>query len=1085
LSLPLFAGTLFVSAFVLFLVQPIVGKMILPKLGGTPQVWNTCMVFFQTALLAGYAYTHTVSTRLRLKQQLIVHALLLFTALFVLFGTTMGPAAEASVDPLIEEQTSLALSIKMASSGPLEAELASLAQKQDALSRKVADAEEKIPGAQGSLARAREHMKAAVEALTLAASAESKKESASDLAVKSSELAEKAVEKLKEAEKERIKTHPMSMETWRPKVLGANPIPDALTLLAWLVGLPFLVIATSAPLLQKWFVHTGHPAAKDPYFLYGASNLGSMMALLLYPVAVEPWLKLGEQAWLFSLGYGVLLVLVLCCVGMVFTLAKSELSVKSPAEDPAPATEGAPAGPPPDAAAAGAPAAAAPAPAPAPVPAPEAARTTSAAIKKGAPKPFSKHGPRPPGSVSVQRDTGEVTPLRRLRWVCLAAVPSSFMLGVTSHITTDLSPVPLFWLVPLTLYLLSFILVYLRWPVVWTDQPHKYVVLVQPFILAFMIYVEIMGWISNPDRLWTLVFINVLAFFATALVCHGELAKDRPGTSHLTEYYLLMSVGGMVGGMFNGLIAPIFFYGLAEFPIALFLSCLVRSKVEDSSDWSDNAISGLLEQQPRQAAPVKGHKAAAHVHKPHDGPVSYSGLLDIVLPIGILILAFVASSTAKSLSADTYYFVSYGIPLVFCCLYYARPLRLALAVGAVLVVNSINVGSSDTSKFSDRSYFGIIRVKERSDVLVKDIPTFGDAKLQLTYRQLIHGHIDHGMNFLRPALSAEQKKALKDREYEYDFTRLATTYYHRYGPAGIVMEKFNWFPGVKGESQNTFYSDVRLPAAIAGLTVADLGSGNIPSGALAGMWSEPPFATIGLGTGTMASYARAFQHCHYYEIDNVIRKLSLPEDGSEPWFNYLGDAIKRKAEVQVLMGDARLRMAMPYKSYRLDPELGGGPDNFYHMMVVDAFSSDAIPAHLITKQAIQMYFTKLTEEGILCVHTSNRFVNLPKVVAAVASDLGYAYRKGRTDYERETTDNKRFTLATRETLGHFTSEWVMVARKQDYLEKLEEITRGMPTVSKGPYWSPRPKADPRYLWTDDHYNLITVLRAFEKPSADD
>src|SRR5262249_14123983 len=154
---------------------------------------------------------------------------------------------------------------------------------------------------------------------------------------------------------------------------------------------------------------------------------------------------------------------------------------------------------------------------------------------------------------------------------------------------------------------------------------------------------------------------------------------------------------------------------------------------------------------------------------------------------------------------------------------------------------------------------------------------------------------------------------------------------------------------------------------------------------LVGLWSEPPYATIGLGTGTMASYGRPFQHVHFYEIDNLVKKLSLPPRGSEAYFTYLQQAKDRGAEVQGLMGDARLRMAQPYKNFNefgdtikpdvllrdqsRDSLVAGGPENFYHLMVVDAFSSDAIPVHLITKQAIEMYFAKLVPEGVLCVHT--------------------------------------------------------------------------------------------------------------------
>src|SRR5262249_506664 len=154
-------------------------------------------------------------------------------------------------------------------------------------------------------------------------------------------------------------------------------------------------------------------------------------------------------------------------------------------------------------------------------------------------------------------------------WVALGAVPSSLMLGITSHITTDLSPIPLFWLIPLTLYLLSFILVFAKWPVVWTGQPHQVMLYLQPIFLCALVFTDIkFTGLLLPGELMWVIFINVAAFFFTAMVCHGELARDRPSTKHLTEFYLLMSVGGAVGGVFNGLIAPLIFPGNWEYPIA-------------------------------------------------------------------------------------------------------------------------------------------------------------------------------------------------------------------------------------------------------------------------------------------------------------------------------------------------------------------------------------------------------------------------------------------------------------------------------------------------------------------------------------
>src|SRR5262245_29254968 len=202
LALPIFAITLFVSAFVLFLVQPIVGKMILPKLGGTPQVWNTCMVFFQAVLLAGYGYTHFASTRLSVRRQLLVHGLLLLVPIVFL------------IPPI----------------GPL------------------------------------------------------------------------------------------NIKDWTPP-LGGNPIPQTLGILLLVVGVPFFVVATSAPLLQKWFAYTGDKAARDPYFLYAASNAGSLLALLLYPFLLEWILPLRVQAITWAVGYGVLVAMVLVCALRVWQTA--------------------------------------------------------------------------------------------------------------------------------------------------------------------------------------------------------------------------------------------------------------------------------------------------------------------------------------------------------------------------------------------------------------------------------------------------------------------------------------------------------------------------------------------------------------------------------------------------------------------------------------------------------------------------------------------------------------------------------------------------------------------------------------------
>lgn len=1029
MALPLFAATLFVSAFVLFLVQPMVGKLILPKLGGTPQVWNTCMVFFQTALLAGYAYTHTSTTRFTLRRQLTVHCVLLFLPLIVLL--VQGPFYFAN---------------------------------------------------------------------------------------------------------------------WTPP-LGSNPILSTLAVLTFKVGIPFFVVATSAPLLQRWFVATGHPAARDPYFLYGASNLGSLLALLAYPALVEPFLGLQyQQPWFWTALYVVLAGLALACAAMVW---KAPPLMEMPLE-PAPAEIPVP-----------------------PVTAAEATAVKAAPASGVSRKKFGKAGklgghapttaPTPAARTAEGPRSDAMTPWRRIRWVLLAAAPSSLMLGVTTYICTDLSPIPLLWVVPLALYLLTFILVFMRWPVLWVDVPHKVTLFLQP-VLVLALCVVIINRGFSP--VWH-TLIAMAAFFSTALVCHGELARDRPSPKHLTEFYLWMSVGGMLGGMFNGLVAPLIFTGVIEFPLAIVLGCLLRP-TQKGDGWTEDTLTNLFPNLAPAARERGDELAKSYNRTPPHSTYLLNYALDILLPLllGLFVLTLVyfangswgwnlrpqynplykfwralgvGEQTAVSWASMTYNGLVNGLPMILCFLYFARPIRLGLGVGAVLLAQlGFQAYHEETTVYADRSYFGVLRVRETVERFES-----GDRRY---YTSLMHGTTHHGLNY----------------QYPEKYRRMATTYYHQYGPAGIVMNQYNWFKdGFRGKDVNEWAadmllhtSDARMPASMVGLATAELGGVGIPLVSMVGLWSEPPYATIGLGTGTMASYGRPFQHVHYYEIDNKIRRLNLPEDikkSESLWdaankaqaeflqaekaaeddlkdeakvaayktaeaafraarqaaenyhpFNYLTDAKKRGAEVQVRMGDARLRMAFPYEPFSEKEEVegvakGGGPDSFYHMMVVDAFSSDAIPVHLITKEAIEMYFKKLTPEGILCVHTSNRHVDLVPVVEAVARSIkdyspdGLACRRGH--------DSSPYGFP-----GHFTSEWVMVARSEDILNA--RLIPGMPpaknelgsensaltkiglftppryadairakyqTERDVEYWE-KPKRLLPYPWTDDYSNVLSVFR---------
>jgi len=284
---------------------------------------------------------------------------------------------------------------------------------------------------------------------------------------------------------------PIAVDTSGVPTAADNPEFWLLGRLLLGVGLVFFVVSANAPVFQMWFSRSGHHQARDPYFLYAASNAGSLIALLSYPLLVERWSGLAGQATAWYAGYGLLVVLaVVCGIGVW----RRPVAVQH-AED---------------------------------------------AVAREAPPRWG----------------------RRLRWVALAFVPSSLMLGVTTHITTDIAPVPLLWVVPLALYLLTFVLVFARRPLI----PHAWVVAAAPFVLA---PVAVMTLQAENSLGWAPVPLHLLMFFAAALLCHGELVADRPAAEHLTEFYLWMSFGGVLGGAFNALLAPLVFQTVMEYPLVM------------------------------------------------------------------------------------------------------------------------------------------------------------------------------------------------------------------------------------------------------------------------------------------------------------------------------------------------------------------------------------------------------------------------------------------------------------------------------------------------------------------------------------
>ncbi len=726
--LTLYSVTLFVSAILLFSIQPLFAKMVLPLLGGAPAVWNTCLVFFQTLLLGGYAYSHLISSRLPLPAQMLLHLM------FILGGCLVLPFA--------------------------------------------------LPSAGA------------------------------------------------------------------PPV-NDNPIPWLLATLTLSLGLPFFVVSATAPLLQRWFSLTQHRLAHDPYFLYAASNAGSLVALVTYPAVIEPQLRLSMQRTLWTGGYVLLLLLIVACA-----LAASRHRGRAPSSS----------------------------------------RDPEGSDEKHAPLGLCD----------------------RLHWIVLAAVPSSLMLGVTTHLTSDISPIPLLWVLPLALYVTSFVFVFARRP----PLPQWLVVRALPIVVLPLVVIMLMG-ATSP--LWLIIGLHLLGFFVIAMVCHGDLARTRPSTRHLTEFYLWISVGGALGGLLTAIAAPLVFPTLLEYRIALVLSCLLApklAKIRTSARW-----------------------------------------VDIAFPIGLGGLVVLLGRVTPSRDSLMATLVIVGAPAIACFAFRRYPLRFALGVAMLFLVvpRTLDV-EAQADVYNDRSFFGVYRV---ADIQGKRL------------RALYHGTTIHGA----------QTKDGPDRLEPL-------LYFHRGGPAGSIF--------------------------------AAIGAAGPASGV----------AVIGLGTGSLACYAMSPQPVTFYEIDPTVLKIAR----DDRLFTFLRDC---SPSTTVVLGDGRLSIAT-------------AANQSYQLIIVDAFSSDAIPMHLLTREAIALYMAKLTDDGILGLHISNRYLDLRPVVAALARDLELVA------FGREDADLGPAEAAH----GRVGSQWAVVARRQSALTHL---------VSD-PRWRRLLVRTNVPAWTDDFSNIVTLLR---------
>jgi hypothetical protein len=727
-----YTASIFVSALLLFSVQPLFTKMVLPRLGGSPAVWSVAMVFFQSLLLAGYAYAHFL---MQIKNRAIpvaVHLVLLCVAMATLPLSIAGTWGE--------------------------------------------------PPTSG-------------------------------------------------------------YAFW---LLG---------LFAVSIGLPFFALAANNPLLQAWFVRTGHPAGPDPYFLYASSNIGSFLALLSYPVLLEPMFTLRTQNLMWTGGYGLLIVLIAGC---------GVLLLRSPGRE-------------------------------------AADRETEAT---SAPAPGW---------------------ILRARWIFLAAVPSGLLIAVTAHISTDVAAAPLLWVLPLSLYLLTWVLVFQSRPLL----PHKWMLMIQPLAIAGVIVLLAVG--GEQNLLLTLGG-HQFCFFLIAMACHGELARTRPAAKYLTGFYVALSFGGMVGGLFAGLIAPFAFSWVAEYPILLALAALCRpASGERWPAWS------------RWYWPLLAALAIALIV-----PAWFQGQIPSWLEdhrvwvagsVGVL-----AGLAALGLNAS----------------------RWKIFATAVVALALIRVYPADDGRVvTARSFFGVHKIV---------ITPHGQ------YHVLMHGTTIHGA---QKFLNADGSPVTGRPE--------PISYYHKDGGIG------------------------RAIAAIRERKAAPL-----------------RVAVIGVGAGTLTCASEPGENWKFFDIDQT-----MVDTAKDPkYFTYMQSCAP---DVKPVIGDARLTFARE-------------PDGIYDVIIVDAYSSDAIPIHLATREAMKIYKDKLAPQGIVVMHVSNRHLELESVVVGIAdaNDLrSWVYNEdsGRDDEYIFSTD-------------------VVVSARED---------ADVGSLASSDKWAETEPTDGQRVWTDDYSNILGAV----------
>ncbi len=717
-----------------------VGKMLLPYLGGAAAVWTTCVLFFQFMLLVGYVYAYLLSRVDSARKQMLVHVLILLCPLAFL---------------------------------------------------------------------------------------------------------------------------PIRFKAASTESLSVHPSIQLLLLLAASVAVPFFVVSATAPLLQNWFSRSGDEASHDPYFLYSASNAGSLLALLAYPFVIEPRIGVVAQAKLWAAGYSSLLILLILAIATLF---------------PSPSGRG------------------------------QGEGHRSGQILT--PSPAASRRPLPGGE-------GKAPSLRqRLFWLAGAFVPSGLMLAVTNHIAENVGSVPFLWILPLALYLLTFILAFARR----LRASSARVSLLIPVVLLAVFPLVAAGVVAPPGLNWIVISVHLVLLYCGALLCHTRLAESRPDPLHLTEFYLWVALGGVLGGVFTATLSPALFNTVLEYPLLVALLPFFRTGRPEKSNFR----------------------------------------IPIVLAAALVVTWMVfrvthldSDTNAVALAHTALLFIGYKLRN------HVRRFAWSFAIfimAYAFILPGYIEGANRT--YATRNFFGVKKVLD-------------DPVAHL--RKFLHGDTIHGIE------STDAERVGQPLSYYY--------------PGGSVSDVIEMMRG-RNKTQR--------------------------------------FGVLGLGTGTMAAYADKTRHVTFFEIDPSVEPIA------RQFFTFLP---RCGPNCDVIVGDGRLQLERT-------------PNGSFDLLLLDAFSSDSVPTHLLSREAVQLYLQKLAPDGVLMFHVSNRYLNVEKLVSSLLSDAGLV---GYTRFDE---------AGELRNAGKSSANHVVAAR---HVEDLQPI-------STRPGWNRVLPPSNFQTWTDDYSNVLSLIR---------